>query len=333
MDFSFTPDQDALRASAREVLAKEAGPASYRAVMDGPTGTDDELWRTIAALGWTGIAIDEAQEGLGLGLIELVILQEELGRALAPVPFFSTVCRAAVLAEAVGGDPANAFLAQIASGSVRATVVTGEGLVPDAHIADRFLVVDGGAVHVVDAAKVTSTTRDSVDLTRRMSEVIVDLNGATRLGDLGDALERARDRAAVLLAAEAVGVCDAVLQASVAYVAEREQFGRKIGSYQAISHRLANMLSLIEIARSHTYHAAWCLEEGTPDASIAAASAKAAASDASRIVTGGGIQVHGGIGFTWEHDMHLYFRRGKFCELFLGSAPEWRERIASLITV
>ena len=328
MDFSFTAEQDALRASAREVLTKEAGPASYRAVMDGPTGTSEALWTTIGSLGWTGAAISESSGGLGLGLIELVVLQEELGRALAPAPFFSTVCHAAVLADAAGGGAD--FLARVAAGEVRASVASGphDTAVPDAHLADALVVVDGGSVYLAESGAFTATQRPSLDLCRRMSDVTVDLAAATRIGDLDAG---ARDRTAVLLAAEAVGICDAVLARSVEHVREREQFGRAIGSYQAISHRLANMLALTEMARSHTYNAAWCLEEGTPEGALAAASAKASAADAVREVTTGGIQVHGGIGFTWEHDLHLYLRRGRFAELFLGAAPVWRERIASLI--
>jgi len=122
-----------------------------------------------------------------------------------------------------------------------------------------------------------------------------------------------------------------VLEQSVAYARERTQFDRAIGSFQAISHRCADMLLHTETARSHVYYAAWALEEGTPDAHLSAASAKAAASDAARIVSNAGIQVHGGIGFTWEHDLHLFFRRAKFCELFLGDASQWRERIASVL--
>jgi alkylation response protein AidB-like acyl-CoA dehydrogenase len=159
--------------------------------------------------------------------------------------------------------------------------------------------------------------------------------GAERLlgkeGEGWPALARALDRAATTLSAEATGLSTKVLELSRDYAKERTQFDKPIGSFQAISHKVADMLVLTENARSNTYYAAWALEEGSPDAPLAAATAKVAASEAARIVAQGGIQVHGGIGFTWEHDMHLYYRRAKWCELFLGDASIWRERIASLI--
>ena len=178
---------------------------------------------------------------------------------------------------------------------------------------------------------------DTIDQTRRLGRVRLSsvTVGADRLlgpeGEGWGLLERALDRAATTLAAEATGVATKVVELSRDYAKERLQFDRPIGSFQAISHKLADMLLLTENARSTTYYAAWALEEGAPDARLAAATAKVAGSEAARIVAQSGIQVHGGIGFTWEHDMHLYYRRAKWCEMFLGDATRWRERIVSLI--
>jgi alkylation response protein AidB-like acyl-CoA dehydrogenase len=172
-----------------------------------------------------------------------------------------------------------------------------------------------------------------MDLTRRLATVSLTSATGSRLGvgDARPALCRARDIACVVLSGEQVGAAGRCLELTVDHAKTRTQFDRPIGSFQAISHRCADMLLVTETARSHVYYAAWALEEGAPDARLAAATAKAAASDAARIVANNSIQVHGGIGFTWEHEMHLFFRRAKFCELFLGDASLWRERVATAL--
>ena len=378
MEFGFTTEQEALRDSAREVLAVEAGPAAYRRAMEkSKTGTDEKLWSTVTGLGWTGVAIEESLGGLGLGLIELCVLQEELGRALAPVPFFPTVSLAAQVAGAFEGPARDALLRAVASGEARATLALGlkEGrydaagvsvkaartdaggwrfsgtasLAPEAHLADQIVVVartarsrkpeEGLSVFIVPATALRSKPKPqpSLDGARRLADVKfggVEVPASAMLGVEGEAwpvVAGALDRAAVLLSAEAVGIATAMLERSVAYAREREQFGRPIGSFQAISHRCADMLLVTETARSHVYYAAWALEESAPDAHLAAATAKAAAADAARITANDAIQVHGGIGFTWEHDLHLFYRRAKFCELFLGDATVWRERVAAVL--
>ena len=229
------------------------------------------------------------------------------------------------------------------------TITGTKVFVPDAHLANEIVVVartsrtkdprEGISLFVVPTsdAKVKIKQLDTIDRTRRLCRVRLSgvRVGADRLlgreGEAWPVLERALDRAATTLAAEATGVASKVLELSRDYAKERTQFDKPIGSFQAISHKVADMLLLTENARSNTYYAAWALEEGAPDAPLAAATAKVAASDAARVVGQDGIQVHGGIGFTWEHDMHLYYRRAKWCEIFLGDGSVWRERIASLI--
>jgi alkylation response protein AidB-like acyl-CoA dehydrogenase len=196
---------------------------------------------------------------------------------------------------------------------------------------------EGLSLFIVPAASLKSKPKPhpSLDMTRRLADVRlggVSVPADALISPEGEAwpiVARGLDRAAVLLAHEAVGVAERVMEISVAYAKEREQFGRPIGSFQAISHTCADMLLYTETARSHAIYAAWALDEGTPDARLAAATAKAAAADTATRVAADGIQVHGGIGFTWEHDMHLYYRRAKWCELFLGDASLWRERVAS----
>jgi len=369
MEFSFTQDQETLRSSVREVLAERSTSTVIRDAMASATGTDEALWKQICDLGWPGVAIDEQLGGLGLGLIEAAILSEELGRAVAPVPSFSTLFLATpVVAEAPRGETRDAFLRAVAAGEIRATLALGQregsygpegvtveaaragegwtlsgvaSLVPDAHLADRIIVVartgaESFGLFDVPASTLSSkpSPKDSLDGTRRLADVTFDgvtVPAEALLADDWAVVARGLDRAAVLLAAEGVGVAERALEMAVAYAKERDQFGKKIGSFQAISHMCADMMLAVESARSHVLYAAWALEEGTPDAHLAAASAKAAAADAARQVCYDAIQVHGGIGFTWEHDMHLLLRRGKFCELYLGDATAWRERVASLL--
>jgi alkylation response protein AidB-like acyl-CoA dehydrogenase len=364
MDFALSEDQETLKKSAREFVQAEAPLTLARKMLEHDTGFEPSLWRQMAELGWMGIAIPEAQGGLGLGMLELSLLLEEMARTVTPSPFFSTVALAAPVLAAVG---ATGPLQRIAEGELRTTLalaeeqgrfdghdiaavadpsggawsITGRKLfVPDAHLAEAFVTVArapfGAAVFMVDAQAASVITHESMDRTRRLGEVIFEGAAAELVSAENDAwpeIERTLDRAAVALAAEATGVGDAVMTQSVDYVRERKQFGRAIGSFQAVSHRCADMLVGVESSRSTTYYAAWAIDEATPDAPLAAATAKACASTAAIATCESGIQVHGGIGFTWEHDMHIYFRRAKLTELFLGAAPVWRDRITSLLSV
>jgi len=376
MDFGFTEEQEALRKSAREFLTDRSTTQLVRTMMSHKTGLDEALWKEMSALGWMGTAIAEEDGGLGLGLIELVILSEEIGRAILPAPFYSSVGLAApVISAAADGALRRELLGGIASGERRATVALCEEegrwdaagikakatkteggyklsgtkvFVPDAHLASEIVVAartsrakdprEGISLFAVPTSDKKMKVRqlDTIDRTRRLCQVKVggvEVPESRRLGGEGEAwplLERALDRSATILAAEATGVAAQVLDLSRDYAKERVQFDKPIGSFQAISHKMADMLVLTESARSTTYYAAWALEEGAPDAALAAATAKVAASEAARIVAQNGIQVHGGIGFTWEHDMHLYYRRALWCELFLGDPTLWRERMASL---
>jgi alkylation response protein AidB-like acyl-CoA dehydrogenase len=367
MDFGFTEEQEALRKSAREVLAEQSSPAAVRAVMESESGFDEALWKTIADLGWCGVTIPESEGGLGLGWVEQAILLEETGRSVLPAPYLTHVGLALpVLLLAEPSELRSRLLHGAADGSLRLTLAlteedgewfaplkstaekSGSGyrlngvkvFVPDAHVAHELLVVAmlGGepAVFAVPGAEAAIEVLPTVDATRRLCAVRLDgvSVGADRL--LVESGPRTLgwgppDRTALAIAAEQTGVAQRALEMSVAYAKEREQFGKPIGSFQAISHKLAEMLLLTESARSHVYYAAWAIDEGTPDAHLAAASARVAGIGAARFATAEGIQVHGGIGFTYEHDMHLYYRRAKWDELFFGDESIWRERVAELI--
>jgi alkylation response protein AidB-like acyl-CoA dehydrogenase len=364
MDFGFTDDQELLRKSAREVLSERSTTGVVRAVMDSDTGFDEGLWSTIAELGWLGVAIPETEGGLGLGWIEQCILLEEAGRAILPSPYVSTVALALpVVLLAEPSAERSRLLAGIAEGSLRVTLaaleedgtwdvtsagttaakdgdaysITGtKAFVPDAHAAHELLVVAktsaGYAIFSVPASEATVTQLPTLDSTRRLGEVVLDgARGNLVATGAADVLRRALDRAAVAFAAEETGIAQQAMDLTVAYAKEREQFGKKIGTFQAVSHRLAEMLLLTESARSSVYYAAWALEEGTPDAPLASATARVAGIQAGRFATAEGIQLHGGIGFTWEHDMHLYYKRAKWDELYLGDEGIWRDRVADLL--
>ncbi|HVL90937.1 MAG TPA: acyl-CoA dehydrogenase family protein [Actinomycetota bacterium] len=365
MEFGLSEDQQTLKKSAREFLEGEAGIALARRMLEHESGFEPSLWTHMAELGWMGIAIPESEGGLGLGMLELSLLLEEMGRVALPSPYFSTVALAVpVVASLADAATRSEVLGAVAAGERKLTLayaeasgafdpaaieaaaqgsgdlwtVTGTKMfVPDAHLADQIVVLArtgvGVGAFLVQAADCEISQNESLDRTRRLGTVTLGGVAARPLGgeDAWAEIERALDRAAVGLAAEATGVADAVMSMSVAYAKERQQFGRAIGSFQAVSHTCADMLVAAESARSTTYYAAWAIDEGAPDAPRAAATAKAAATTGAMRVCEDGIQVHGGIGFTWEHDMHLWYRRAKLCELLLGPATVWRERIASLL--
>lgn len=371
MDVTFSDDQELLRKSAREFLFDQCPTSLVREVAEkGPsTPAAQSLWKKMADLGWMGLAIDETYGGLGLSLVDLAILAEEMGRTLVPVPWFSTVALAAEAIRITGTDEQkNEWLPKIASGEVRATMAFLEpdaafgpeslrasaedsnggfrlsgtkAFVPDASIADLVVVaarLEGDpALFAIDVSALKATGEPTLDETRLLGRV--DLEGVQidegRL--LGEApcgwatIERALDRAASILCAEMCGGSQKVLELSVEYAKTRHQFGRPIGSFQGVSHRCSEMLLAIESARSLTYYSAWCCDEDEAQAPIATSSAKAAASDTYRSCTAQAIQIHGGIGFTWEVDLHLWYRRSFWCAAMLGDAVYHRERVASLL--
>ena len=374
MDFAFSEEQEMLRASAREFLAKQC-PSSYvRRMMEAEDAWDPAFWARLAEMGWTGLGIPEEYGGVGT-FLDLVVVLEEAGRALLPGPFFSTMGLAVpTLLEAGGEAHKKEVLSAIAAGDARATVAltepsgrwdadgvtlaasrSGDGwrldgvklFVPDAAIADHTIVAartrgDGEAgvtLFLVSGRPSGMTVRalKTLDMTRRWYEVRfegVELPESAVVGavDQGWApLRRALDWAAAGLCAEMVGGAQHVLDTSVEYAKTRQQFGKPIGIYQAVSHKLADMLLETESARSATYYAAWAVDADAPDRTLAASMAKAYTSDAYRRAAGNGIQVHGGIGFTWEHDMHLYFKRAKASEVTLGDATYHRELVAQAL--
>ncbi len=368
-----------LRQSARSLLERECPSTHVRQMMKDERGYSPELWRKMAGLGWLGLVLPEEHGGAGLNYVDLVVVAEEMGRALLPSPFIWTLMFAEAVSRAGSDEQKRRFLPAIARGELVATtahleangsweqegitmaarksgagfVLDGEKLfVNDAHVADFFLVAartgprrgsrnpgDGVTLFAIDANHpgITVTPLKTMDRTRKLGAVAlrgVRASAADVVGEVNGGwpvLAAAIDRAKVALAAEMMGGAQKVLETTVAYTKVREQFGRPIGSFQAVQHKCANMMVDIEGAKSAVYYAAWAVSNDAADAQTAAAVAKAAASDAYSRTAADGIQVHGGIGFTWEHDMHLYFKRAKSSEFTFGDANFNREIVAQLI--
>ena len=329
MNFDFTDDQQAIKRTANELLAARFKPERVRELAEAER-YDDDAWKEMCELGWAGIFIDEDHGGQGLGIVELVILMEELGYALAPVPFLSNAAAGLALQFAGTDEQKERWLPGIASGEARGTVgVLRDGearLVPDADSADVIVLIAlDGTTSVVERSAAEVEPFETMDRTRRFARVRA--SGGEPLG--GDHLAAA-DRIATALSSETVGVAQKAMEMAVDYARDRKQFDRPIGSYQAVSHRCAQMLLEVEGSRSGAYYAAWCADAEPESLPAAASGAKAYSSDAGWRVCGSSLQVHGGIGFTWEHDLHFYLKRAKTNAMLYGSAREHRERVASL---
>jgi alkylation response protein AidB-like acyl-CoA dehydrogenase len=323
MNFDFTDDQRAIKETARDLLASRFKLERLRELAESKRYADD-AWSEIAELGWPGIFISEDNGGQGLGVLELVILLEELGYVLAPLPFLSNTAAGLVLQD----TGATERLGGVASGQSRGTVgVVKDGranLVPDAQDADFVVLLDGTDATLIDRADAQVEPIDAIDPTRRYATV--QANGGESLGDAS----RGRDLIALAVAAELVGISQRALEMAVEYAKDRKQFDRPIGAYQAVSHQCAEMLKQVEGARSLVYYAGWAADAAPDEFSLAASMAKAYASDAGWNVTASALQVHGGIGFTWEHDLHWFLKRAKTDGVLYGSARDHRERVAEL---
>jgi alkylation response protein AidB-like acyl-CoA dehydrogenase len=327
MDFGFNDEQQEIKSTAREFLASRFKPEKVRELAESGS-YDDGLWAEICELGWPGIAIDEEHGGQGLGMVELAMLCEEIGYACAPVPFLSNAIGGLILEGAGSDEQRRRWLGGIASGEGRAGVAatTEEpSLVLDAEGSAVLVLDEGDGAKLVETGDATIESLDLIDATRRYSHVKAD-GGEPLPGDV----EAAIDRSLVAVAAELTGVAQRAMEMAVDYAKEREQFGRAIGSYQAVSHQCARMLYDTEEARSLTLYAAWTADAEPESLPLAASMAKARASDAAWRVTAAALQVHGGIGFTWEHDLQFWLKRAKVGGELFGAARLHRERVAQL---
>ena len=368
MNFDFSDEQKQLRDQARRYLAEKCPPKGVRAVLEGSAPYDRDLWRGLAGMGFLGVAIPEQYGGTGAGYLELCVVAEEIGRALAPVPFASTVYLAAEALMLAGSEAQKQrWLPRIAAGEAIGTLALFEGVgnpspqavrttlrqgrldgrklpVPDGGIADFAIVAvrtgnsgreDDIALCLVDlkADGVVATSLKSIDGAHDQAELLFSSAAAEALGapDEGwSVLMRLLDRAAVLMAFEQIGGADRALEMGRDYALDRIAFGRPIGSFQAIKHMLADMYVSATLARSNSYYGAWALSTDAPELPElpeAAAAARVSATQAFQHCAKNNIQVHGGMGFTWEFDCHLYYRRANALALALGSQSYWEDRL------
>lgn len=329
MNFDFNDDQQSIKSTAKELLASRFKPERLRELAESRT-YDDAFWKEICELGWPGIFIGEEHGGQGLGQVELVILMEELGYALSPCPFFSNAAAGLLIQHGGSDEQRERWLPGIASGEKRGTVgiVFGDvaPLVPDADSAEVIVLMEAGKqghARVIEGP--AGDVVEAIDATRRFSR-IPSVDGEELEGEV----MAGADRAAGALAAELVGVAQRTMEMAVEYAKDRKQFDTPIGAFQGVSHRCAQMLLEVEGARSAAYYAAWAADAEPESLSMAASMAKAYASDTGWRVSASSLQVHGGIGFTWEHDLHFFLKRAKTDAHLLGTAREHRERIARL---
>ncbi len=361
MNFDFSDEQKMLRDQARKFLAEKSSKKVVRDVLnDESKSFDASLWKAIAEQGWLGVAIPEEHGGLGLGRLELCVLAEELGRALAPAPFSSTLYFfAEALLLAASPDQRARVLPGIADGSVIGAFAVSEGPgapspssteaqfdgskltgvkipVTDGDIATHAVVLarEGQGLSLVlvnlNQAGVKRETLKTLDPTRSHARLTFGKATAERIGKAGegwDLAEQVLDRAAVLIAFEQIGGAEACLEMSVDFAKNRYAFSRQIGSFQAIKHKLADMYVGIELARSNAYYGAWALSTQSSQLPIAAAAARVAACDAYYFASKENIQAHGGMGYTWEVDCHLFYRRAKLLAVQAGGPGVWKEKL------
>jgi alkylation response protein AidB-like acyl-CoA dehydrogenase len=361
MNFDFPDELKQLRDEARRFLTERCPTSVPRRILEGPEPYDRSLWQAMAEMGWTGAAIPEAFGGAGLGHLGVCVLAEELGHAVAPVPFASSVYLASEAVLLFGDDAQKqTWLPKLAAGEAIGTLAMAErpGPVKPAalatHIADgklsgtKLAVPDGDVAHfavvaalsdrgpslaIVDLAGpgVTRETVATIDPTRSHARIVFAGAPADLLpGSEGvDAVRHLLDRAAVMLAFEQVGCAQAALEMARDYARERYAFGRPIGSFQAIKHKLADIYIAVELARSNAYYGAWALHTDAAELPIAAAVARISACDAGWLASKENIQTHGGMGFTWQMDCQFYYRRAKLHAMALGGTREWKRRLVA----
>ena len=326
MDFDLTDDQLALREGAGDLLDDLASPARVRAHTTTDAPFDRALWAAMVDQGWLGVEIDETAGGLGLGSVEVAVLVEELGRHAAPAPFVPTVLALDVF-ERAGEDE---WVQRLLAGDALACVAWDPAApVPYAPSADVAIVLADDGVYAMEISS-RPARQPAMDITRELGWLQFDASTARRIGDR-DARTRLLDRGATYTSADLLGSASRALDMAVEYAKDRVQFGRPIGSFQAVKHRCADMLVDVEGMRSTVYWAAWCIGAQDGDASVAATTAKIWCGDASKRVMASALQVHGGIGFTWEHDLHFFLKRSQLDQLAFGDASVHRERLAALL--
>ncbi len=360
MNFDFSEDQKLVQQTARDYLAEQAQLDVCRAVLESDKAYDADLWKGVAEMGWLGAAVPEEYGGAGLGHLELVLIAEEVGRALAPIPFASSVYLATEAILLAGSDEQKKkYLPRLASGELIGTfaiyekpgepdlssvesklaggALNGRKLpVPDGDIAGLAVVLAQGdegptlALVELDAKGVSRTPLESIDPSRSLAQLDFEGAPAETLGAPGQGAalaEKILARAAILVAFEQLGGAERALEDTKTQAMGRYVFGRPVASFQAIKHRFADMYCAVELARSNAYYGAWALSSDSDELITAACSARVSACDAFDLNSVEMIQIFGGVGFTWEYDCHLFYRRAKYLGAMLGTASAWREKL------
>src|SRR3954470_11758182 len=358
MEFALSDEQRALQDAVRSYLRDRFGPTQVRAVYEDPAGDGDpaELWKAMGEQGWLAVLVPEEHDGMGLGLLDASVIAREFGAMTTPGPWLGTVLAAEAIRLAGSPDQQKSWLSRLASGEVRGAValhkpgsspvpgnapatasggtLSGQlGLVEYAHVADVLIVAAADGLYLVDPSTsgVTLTRCESLDRTTRTSTVELEGAAGERLeGSSPEVLQELLDRAAVLVANDLAGIARKALTETVEYDKTRVQFGKPVGSFQAIKHDLADLHVMVTMAEHAATYAAYAVDVDAPDKTLAASIAKAKAGDTASTATGAMIQYHGGIGYTWEHDAHFYLKRAKRLEYAFGDATQHRERIATL---
>lgn len=368
MNFDFSDDQKLLQEQARKFLTDKCSRKLVRSVLDNNKNQySKELWQEVVNMGWTATAIPEEYGGLGLGMLELCVLAEELGRSLAPIPFSSSIYIFAEFLKAYGSeDQKKQYLPKIASGEligsfafpetkgtprtnninskVENDKLSGKKLpVNDGQVADVLIVAANSdnnqnhnslSLYIVETnqAGVEEKLLDTLDPTRPSSQIEFSNVACSVLGEKGEGwsmIQNILNRAAVLFAFEQVGGAQVALDEAKKYSIERYAFGKPIGSFQALKHKMADMYVKNELAKSNAYYGAWALSTDSMELPVAAAGARVSATEAFHYASKENIQIHGGVGFTWEYDCHLFYRRSKLLSLNLGSIRKWKENLIS----
>lgn len=360
MNFDFSEEQKLLQKASRDFLEANSSPARVREIFESDHSYDTLLWKGAAEMGWQGAALPESVGGAGFGYLELVLIAEEIGRAIAAIPFASSVYLATELLVLAQDDALSGkYLPGLASGDCIGTFAMAEGLgqsdganvettllrgklsgrkiaVPYGDIADIAIVIakqQGKVVPVLVDLTGPGVKRNRVEsFDPAISQASIEFEGApaTRLGEMKDGaqlISDVRDRAAILVAFEQLGAAQQCLDLAVEFARQRYAFGRPIASFQAMKHKLADMFTAVELARSNCYYGAWALSTGSPELPIAACLARISASEAFQFCAEENLQVHGGVGFTWEYDCHLFLRRAMFQGSVLGTARDWKRTL------
>jgi hypothetical protein len=359
MNFDFSEDQKFVQKTARDYLVEHADLAACRAVLESEQAYDRTLWKGVAEMGWLGAVVPESYGGAGLGHLELVLIAEEIGRALAPIPFSSSVYLATEALLRLGSEEQKKkYLPRLCSGELIGSFAVGEGLgdllgacetrfekgklkgtkvpVPDGDAAGLAVVLaregSGQSLALVElgAPGVAQSALKSFDPSRSMGKLEFQDAPADRLGEAGRGAELASgllDRAAVMMAFEQIGGAARALEITREFTMNRWAFGRPVASFQALKHRMADLYAAIELARSNAFYGAWALSHDAPELATAAPAARVSASDAFQLAGEEMVQMHGGVGFTWEYDCHLFYRRARWTGAVLGTPGEWREKL------